>query len=44
MSTNKVTAARAVADSAEEQLLVCVEIEAEPERVFRALTSDEITA
>ena len=29
MSTNNVTAARAVADSAEGQLLACVEIEAE---------------
>jgi uncharacterized protein YndB with AHSA1/START domain len=44
MSTINITAARAVADAAEGQLLACVEIEAEPERVFRALTSGEITA
>ena len=44
MSTINITAARAVADPAEGQLLACVEIEADPERVFRALTSEEITA
>lgn len=41
MITN--TAARAVADLAGGQLLACVEIAAAPERVFRALTSKEIT-
>jgi uncharacterized protein YndB with AHSA1/START domain len=44
MSTSNITAARAVADPVEKQLLACVEIEAESERVFRALTSEEITA
>jgi len=44
MSTINTTAARAVADPAEGQLLACVEIEVEPDRVFRALTSGEITA
>ena len=44
MSTSNITAARAVADAAEGQLLACVEVEADPERVFRALTSEEITA
>src|SRR5579872_5023558 len=44
MSTIKTAAARAVADPAEGQLLACVEIEAGPQRVFRALTSEEITA
>jgi uncharacterized protein YndB with AHSA1/START domain len=38
------TTARAVADLAGGQLLACVEIAAAPERVFRALTSKEITA
>ena len=44
MSTINIAAARAVADPAGGRLLACVEIEAEPERVFRALTSGEITA
>jgi len=44
MSTSNITAARAVADPVEKQLLACVEIEAESERVFRALTSEEIIA
>ena len=44
MSAINITAARAVADPAEGQLLACVEIDAEPERVFRVLTSEEITA
>jgi uncharacterized protein YndB with AHSA1/START domain len=38
------TGARAVADLAELRLLASVEIAAAPERVFRALLSDEITA
>ena len=37
------TAARAVADLTGGQLLASVEIAAAPERVFRALTSKEIT-
>jgi uncharacterized protein YndB with AHSA1/START domain len=44
MSKINTAAARAVADTAAGQLLACVEIMAEPERVFRALTSEEITA
>ena len=44
MSTINIAAARAVADPAGGRLLACVEIEAEPEHVFRALTSEEITA
>ena len=44
MSAVKIIPARAVADPAEGQLLACVEIEVEAERVFRALTSEEITA
>ena len=44
MSIINKTAARAVADPAEGQLLAWVEIEVGPERVFRALTSAEITA
>src|SRR5260370_41393651 len=44
MSSINDTGARAVADLAEGQLLACVEIAAAPERVFRALTSKEITA
>ena len=44
MSTINGTRARAVADHALGQLHACVEIAAEPERVFQALTSKEITA
>lgn len=44
MDSNNMTGARAVADLAEGQLLASVEIAAAPERVFRALASDEITA
>ena len=43
MSTINNTGVRAVADLAEGQLLTCVEIAAGPERVFRALSSKEIT-
>ena len=43
MSNINNTRARAVADPAEGELLACVEIAAPPERVFRALTSKEIT-
>jgi len=43
MSTIKITAARAIADPAEGQLLACAEIEVDPERVFRVLTSEEPT-
>lgn len=35
--------ARAIADGAEGRLLASVDVEASPERVFRALTSPEIT-
>ena len=38
------TGARAVADLAQGQLLASVEIAAPPERVFRALVSEEIRA
>jgi len=44
MSTINMTAARAIADHTQGRLLACVEIEAEPQRVFRALTSEEITS
>jgi len=42
--TINITAARAVADPAEGLLPARVEIEVEPEHVFWALTSEEITA
>jgi len=44
MSKINNSGARAVADLVKGQLLACVEIAADPERVFRALTSKEITA
>lgn len=43
MNATNQTGARAVADLAAGQLLASVEIAAAPERVFRALTSEEIT-
>jgi uncharacterized protein YndB with AHSA1/START domain len=43
MSTMNNTGAQAVADHGAGQLLACADIAAEPERVFRALTSKEIT-
>lgn len=43
MGSINMTGARAVADLAEGQLLASVEIAAAPERVFRALLSQEIT-
>src|SRR5262245_39610849 len=44
MDTINNAGARAVADPANGQILAYVEIAAEPKRVFRALTSREITA
>lgn len=43
MTQSNLKSARAVADVTSGMLLACVEIAAPPERVFRALASDDIT-
>jgi len=43
MTNNSRSTARAVADVSAGRILATVEIQAPPERVFRALTSDEVT-